>query len=162
MSIVANDLKFYLTGGATNTDPLLSLGGTISSTQMSQSLDAFFDAVTSAEALAGDVEYRGVRLKNTAAETAYNVVLYISSQTSSANTDYALAYDSVGTQTIANESTAPTGVTFSAPSSYATGISIGNMTAGSTVLIWFKYTVTAGAASTASDAWITATDADTI
>lgn len=162
MSIVAGDIKFYLNGGAANADPNASLGGTISATQVSGSLHGLFDAVGSDEASAGDIEYRALDVKNTSAETANNAVVYISSQTSSADTSIEIAYDSTGTQTIANESTAPTGVTFSAPATKATGISLGSIAAGGTRRIWIKRVVTAGAVKTASDACELTVAVDTV
>jgi hypothetical protein len=42
--------------------------------------------------------------------------------------------------TIANDTTAPAGVTFSAPTTKATGLSIGNIAAGSVQAIWIRRT----------------------
>lgn len=151
MAILAENLQFFLTGGASNTDPALSLGGVISSTQFTDvTLQNLFANVSPAEALAGSVKYRALSFKNTAAETAYAAVVYISQETTSADTTVAIAYDSTGTQSVVNEDTAPTGLTFSTPLSLATGIALGDVAASGVRRVWFKRTVTAGAAQ-ASD-----------
>ena len=50
-------------------------------------------------------------------------------------------------QTVADEQTAPSGVSFSAPSNFAGGLSIGDIPAGSHKAVWARRTVTAGAAA---------------
>ena len=153
MALTANDIRVYLTGGVANTDPNLSLGGDTSTTEAGTGIHALFDKVTSSESTAGDIEYRAISIKNThVSETAYAAVIYISIETTSVNTTVAVGYDSVGTQAVANESTAPAGVSFSTPTTKATGISVGDITAGSQRRIWERRTVTAGAASLATDA----------
>jgi hypothetical protein len=54
-------------------------------------------------------------------------------------------------QTVANEATAPTGVTFSAPADAASGLVLGNIPAGQHKAIWLRRTITAGATNTTSD-----------
>ena len=55
MPIVSADIKYRLSGGASNSDQNASLGGVKSSNEASASL---FDNVSSAEAVSGDTEYR--------------------------------------------------------------------------------------------------------
>ena len=154
MSIIAGDLKFYLTGGVANSDPNLSLGGTRSTTQVGTALHQLFDTVSPEEATAGDVEYRAIDIVNTnVIDTLESAFLYISLETGSTSSTVALGYDSVGTQSAANESTAPTDVTFSTPTSKATGIALGNIAAnGGSKRFWLRRTITAGAAKHAADA----------
>ncbi len=153
MAIVAGDLKFYLTGGAANADPALSLGGVISSVQfIDNTLANLFASVSPAEALAGSVKYRALSFKNTSALTAYAAAIFISQETSSADTTMAIAYDSTGTQDVADEDTAPTGLSFSTPLSLATGIALGDIAAGGVARIWFKRTVSASAAAANDEA----------
>lgn len=145
----ASDLRFRLSGGVSNIYPYASLGGDISNTEVSGSLEGLFDEISPEEADDGDVEYRAIFVKNThVSETAYGAVLYVSSETSSVSTTMAVAYDSTGTQTVANESTAPSSptLTFSTPTSKATGITLGNIAPNTTKMIWFRRTITAGAA----------------
>ncbi len=63
MAIVSTDLLFYHSGGAGNSDPDASLGGIISTTQITDASDNnLFDDVTGDEASSGDTEYRGFYL----------------------------------------------------------------------------------------------------
>lgn len=159
MPIVAGDLKLYLTGGASNAVPASSLGGVISSVQFTDNtLDKLFASIGPAEALAGSVKYRALSFKNTNATlTAYAATIHISEETTAAGTTVALAYDSTGTQSIVNEDTAPTGLTFTTPLSLATAIALGDVAAAGVRRIWFRRTTTAGAAAAADQGKITIT-----
>lgn len=144
--MIASDLKLYLSGGIGNTDPNLSLGGTMSNTQVGTSLHQLFDVVLPQEALDGDIEYRFVWARNThVSETLYAAKIYIALETTSTDSTVALAYDSIGTQTIATENTAPIGLTFTTAYSYATGIALGDMAPGVAKMICVKWIITAGA-----------------
>ena len=147
MPITGSDLKFYLSGGASNADPDLSLGGVISSVEITDdTLNNLFDNVIGDEALAGDNEYRGLYIKNTHATlTLEETVAWILTNTPA---DDAVqigieASKGSGKQTIADESTAPTAISFSAAASKATGFSLGNLDAGDVYLIWIKRIVPA-------------------
>ena len=119
MPITSTDLKFHLSGGAANSDPNAALGGAISTTQIVDATVAnLFDNVSSAESAAGDTEYRCFYVKNTHATlTLQAAKVYIQTNTPSADTsaEIGLGTSAVnGTeQTVANESTAPSAVTFS-------------------------------------------------
>lgn len=152
MAIVAGDIKKYLSGGAANADPNAALGGAISSVEIvDDTLSNLFDTVTAAETSAGDIEYRAFFVKNTHATLTYeDVVVYISSNTTSPDTTVAIAIadEAVGVdtiETIADESTAPSGPTFSSPSTAASGLTIGDMAPGEMKGIWVRWTVTANA-----------------
>lgn len=154
MAVLSSDIKFYLSGGGANTDPAASLGGAISTTEVNPA--TLFDTVDSAEAASGDVEYRCIYIKNTnGTDTLLAAAAWISSNTPSADTvlDIGLGTSAIdGTeQTVANESTAPAGVTFSAPSTKATGLSIGDMTAGQHKSLWIRRTVSAAASAYNND-----------
>ena len=158
MAIVAGDLKMYLTGGAANADPLLSLGGVTSSVQFTDNtLDKLFASVGPAEALAGATKYRALTFKNTSALTAYAASIHISQESTSADTTVEIAYDATGTQDVADEDTAPTGVAFSTPLSLGAGLALGDVAASGVKRIWFKRTVTAGAAQAADEGKFTIT-----
>lgn len=156
MAIIAGDLKFYLSGGSGNSDPNLSLGGAISSTEMSgTSLNNIFDNISGLESEAGDTEYRCVYLKNTHGSIPLNLAKsYFSDVTTDDNADIVIAMglgtagDNGTEQTVANENTAPSGVTFSTPTTYAGGLSLGNLVAGHFYPLWLRRTVTAGAVAT--------------
>ena len=148
MSVLATDLKFYLSGGASNSDPNTALGGAISSTEITDNtLNNLFDNVTGDEHTAGDTEYRCFFFKNTAAETAYNVKIWIESNTTSGDDEIQIGKEaSAGTpvQTIANESTAPTGISFSTAAGQANAISLPDLSAGIVYAIWVKRVVSTG------------------
>lgn len=70
MVVLTDDIKFFLSGGAANTNPLNSKGGAISSSQILQ--DAFntiFDDITSSQNAAGSLEHRCIYVKNGSAST---------------------------------------------------------------------------------------------
>lgn len=162
MPIVSTDIKFRLSGGASNTDPAAALGGDKSSTDAASTI---FDDVSSAEATAGDIEYRCVYVHNNHGSlTLQGAKVWIQTQTPSADTDVAIGLGSSavnGTeQTVANEGTAPTSVTFSAPSSFAGGLTIGDIPAGQHKAVWVRRTVNAGAAA-ASDSFALRVQGDT-
>ena len=143
MSIEPTDIKIYLTGGLNNTNPNLSLGGIASNTEASSSTDGLFDSVLSAQAESGSVEYRAISIKNTSSELSPNVIVYISRETTGLSDTIAIGYEN-GTQSIANEVTAPSGVSFSTPLTKATGISLGSMASNTSKRLWLRWTVNAG------------------
>lgn len=148
MAIVASDIKYRYSGGASNSDPLLSIGGAKSSVDVGAGL---FDDVSSSEAAAGDVEYRCIYVHNAHATLPLtNARIWIQTQTPSADTSVALALGNAAvnaTETaVANENTAPSGPSFSTPTDYASGIAIGDIPAGQHRAVWVRRTASAGAA----------------
>lgn len=162
MPITSTDINYRLSGGASNSDPMLSLGGAKSSASAGASL---FDDVSSAEASAGDIEYRLVYVHNAHASlTLIGAKVWIQTNTPSASTDVAIGLAAAGanaTETaVANENTAPSGVTFSQPSSFAGGLSLGDLAPGQHFGVWVRRTVTAGA-GVASDNFTLRVQGDT-
>lgn len=155
MSILAADLKFYLSGGADNSDPDASLGGVISTTEITtDTLNNLFDDVTGDEHTAGDTEYRAIFFKNNSAETAYNAKIWIESNTTAADDTLEIGIEAaVGSpiQTVADESTAPTAISFSSAAGQANAIAIGAMSAGDVIGVWVKRIVTAGTTPAATN-----------
>lgn len=148
MPIVSGDIAYRLSGGASNSDQNASLGGVKSSNAVSSSL---FDIVGSAEAAAGDTEYRCIYVHNAHATLSMlNSVIWIQSNTPSSDTslDIGAGTSAVnGTeQTVANESTAPTGVTFSAAANEGAAVTLGDIPAGEHKAVWLRRTVGAAAA----------------
>lgn len=158
MPVATSDIKFYLSGGGSNADPNAALGGAISATEVvDASLHNLFDAVNGTEATSGDTEYRCIYVKNTHGSLTWlSVAAWISSNTPSTDDtiDIGLGTSAVGgtEQTVANENTAPSGVSFSAPSSFGTGLSIGDLASGQWKAIWVRRTVNASAAAYNADA----------
>lgn len=156
MAIIAGDFSKRLSGGSANADGNASLGGVKSSVAAPTTLDALFDAVSAGEAVAGDVEYRCIYLHNSnATDPMTNAVVHVSANTPLAGSTIDIG---VGTaainateQTIGNESTAPSGVTFSAPSTLGTALALGTIPAGQHKALWIRRTITAGSGSSAND-----------
>jgi hypothetical protein len=150
---MAVDITFYLSGGSGNTDPAASLGGARSTTEVTGS--TLWDKVESAEASAGDIEYRCIYIRNDGADTALDAKVWIQANTPSLDTtiEIALAGEGKGgtAETVGDESTAPTGETFSAPTDYAGGLALGSLAQNEFFPLWTRRTVTAGAAAAASD-----------
>lgn len=152
MPIISTDIQYRLSGGAGNTDVNASLGGVKSSTSVGTGLHNLFDVVSSAEASSGDTEYRCVYVHNNHGTlTMQSAKIWIVTNTPSTDTSIEIALGSSavnGTeQTIADETTAPTGVTFSAPASEGAALSIGDIPAGQHKAVWIKRIVNAGAAA---------------
>lgn len=156
MPIVSGDIDFHLSGGAANSDVNASLGGAISSTEITDaSLHNLFDIVGSAESAAGDTEYRCFYVKNNHGSlTLQSAVIWVSADSTGGDTDIAIALGGEGVngtaETVANESTAPSGESFSTPTSEGAALSIGDIPAGQHQAIWVRRTVNA-AASAASN-----------
>ena len=167
MAIVASDLKIRLSGGAANSDVNAALGGAKSSVEVTDNTTHnLFDQVSGTESLAGDIEYRGVYLHNGHGSlTAQNTHVYISSNTPASDTtiDIALAGEGLNAtmETVANENTAPAGETFSAPTTYAGGLDMGNIPAGQHYGLWIRRTITAGASAVNDDTVTIKYDCDT-
>lgn len=167
MPIASTDIKFYLSGGGANSDPNASLGGAISTTEVvDATVHNLFDIVSSAEASAGDTEYRCIYVKNTHGSlTLQNAVAYLVSNTPSTDTEAAFAVGSAaiaGTeQTVGNESTAPTGVTFQTLTGSGNSQAIGNIAAGQHKAIWIRRVVSASAAAYSGDSVVVRVAGDT-
>lgn len=157
MPIVASDIKAYLSGGFANTSPNNSLGGGISGTPIiSNKLNNLFDRVGDLELTLGDVEYRCFYIKNEHGSLSLlAATIWISSNTPSPDSTISIGLGTSGIlgteQTIGNESTTPVGVSFSAPTSLATGLIIGNLPSNGTKAIWVRRTITASASLYAND-----------
>lgn len=159
MPIASSDIDYFLSGGSGNTDPNASLGGARStSTEVTDNVDNnLFDDVTGAEHTAGDVEYRCIYVRNSHGSlTLTNAVVWIQSDTSGADSDISIAVGTAavnGTeQTVANESTAPSGVSWSdAAVSRATGLALGDLPNGQHKAVWIRRTISAGSTPQAAD-----------
>lgn len=166
MSIITADFSRRLSGGAANAAGNASIGGAKSSQTMSAAVDGLFDAVSAAQAAAGLVEYRCIYLHNASAtDTMTNARAWISAQTPLAGTVLAIGVGAAAvnaTETaIANEATAPVGVTFSEPANAAAGLALGSLLAGQHRALWLRRTVTAGASASANDSFELSFDCET-
>jgi len=150
MPIQSSDIEFYLSGGAANADPNASLGGAISANAVGAGLHNLFDIVSSAEAAAGDAEYRCFYVKNNHGSlTLQNAVVFVQSETGGSNVDELIGLGTSainGTeQTVADEDIAPAGVSFSQANGSGNALAIGDLAPGEHKAIWIRRDVTAGA-----------------
>lgn len=146
--IVGNSVEGLLVVTA-NTAQLPSIFKT-ESIEISSPIGTVFGQVTTTMALLGDEQYRCIYFKNNHPSLSANDVrLYLHQpptlpQTISLGLDPAGVGDGTTTgvaQTIADAHTAPVGVTFSAPTQAANGISLGTLAPGQCVAFWQKRTV---------------------
>ena len=149
---MAVDLEFRLSGGAANADPLLSIGGAMSSVEVVGS--TIFDTVSGAESAAGRVEYRCIYVYNNG-DPLYGAKVFFTANTPSASTLVEVALDDAGKNAtpsaVAGETTSPGAEAFSAPSTLAAGLALGDLATTDRYAIWLKRTVTAGATSVPAD-----------
>lgn len=163
MAVIASDIKYLLSGGAANTDPNEALGGKISSTEVifSPELNNLFDDVSADQALAGVTEYRCIYIKNDhSTDGLTSGKVWISSNTPSAGTEIAIGLDPAGVgdgdttgeaTTIADEESAPSGVSFSSPSTEGAALAVAAMPAQEGFALWVRRTVTAETESASND-----------
>lgn len=158
MPIADTDIKIKLSttsGSAGNSnsqgDVNASLGKYISTTQITDNtLNNLFSDISGSENAASQVDYRCIFIHNSHASlTMQSTVVYLYSEVSGGasiaigvdtNAASAIGSSSAQAVTIASTTTAPTGVSFSSPTSLGTGISIGNIAAGSCRAIWVRRT----------------------
>lgn len=173
MPIVASDIVYRLSvaaaaGDTTAGTPATSRGDQVSTTAITTAtLNNLWDKVSGAEAAAGDVEYRCIFVLNNHATLTLEAAKFgITSQTAGGGTiDFGLDPTAVSAKgsasaqavTVANESTAPAGVTFA-----STEVTIGDLAPGQVKGIWLRRTVSAGAAATNPDGVILYTTGDTL
>lgn len=109
-----------------------------------------FDKVTTSMALLGDTQYRCLYIRNnhatlTATEVrAYLYAMPVAPQVVEIGKDPAGLGDGTTTgvaQTIADKSTAPSGVVFSSPTTAAAGISLGAIAPNTCIAVWQKRVV---------------------
>ena len=155
-AIVGSEIKtrFSTTAGAagnTTAGTNAGLGKYISTTDWAGgSLNDLFDDVSGAENAASIVDYRCIFLSNTnGANPWQNAVAWLSAETAGGaaiaigvDTTAASAVGSASAQAliIANETTAPAGVTFSSPTTQGAGIALGTINNGYCRAIWIRRT----------------------
>ena len=159
MPIVASDIVFYESTGG--------LGGAITANVITTAtLHNLFDVVESAESSTGDTEYRCLYVQNDHGTlTLQNAIGFINAQTVSGDTsiEFALGTSAVGgvEQTVADESTAPTAVTWTALTGSGNSQAIGDIAAGRWKAIWIKRIVGAGSSAYSNDNAIIEVSGDT-
>lgn len=158
------NLKWYLSGGATNSDPEQSYGGERSSTQAGSNL---FDDVTGDEAAAGATEYRCVYFRNEDPNASGLISPKVWIDADAPGDDaIAIGLDPSGKNGTAtqpeNAYTAPSGVTFSSPTSKAAGLSLPTLNQNDHYAIWIRRTTPANAQPYAADGFTVKVEGDSI
>lgn len=154
MPISSSEIKFYLSGGASNSDPAASIGGAISTTVAGTNL---FANVNSSDAASGRTYYRCIYVKNTNSSLTWeNAKIWFQSNTPSLTTEAYIALDGNGLNATAegpkaDQYTAPSGETFTAPASSGTALTLGNIPAQQYYAVWVKLVVDAASVATAND-----------
>jgi hypothetical protein len=170
MTVSNSNLKWYYSGGATNDDPSLSIGGVKSSVPLASSaLNNLFDDVTGQEAVDGEDEYRLLYFENidTDVNGLADPLLWISTQPPG-DDDLGVGIADAGKSgeetAISDEFTAPADVSFSAPTSKGTGLALpdGPYVQNEYVGVWFKRHVPSGSGVTLSDACVFIVEGDTV
>lgn len=159
MTLINQDnLLVYLSGGAANEDPALSIGGARSATLVGSSLGDLFQDITLAQAAAGVVLHRCVYFRNEDPNEIglKDAVAYVAVSSPSLWTEVDIGLAPEGLNGVAelleDQETPPTGVTFSHPSSHyhqpeqdAPLALPTPLLEGDAVPAWVRLTVTAGA-----------------
>jgi hypothetical protein len=152
VSIVAGDIEVRYSGGAGNTSAAAALGGAMG-TAAGATIDDnvandLWPDVGTAEQAAGSTKYRGMYVKNNHGTlTLQDARFYI---TNFNELDVGIAVEAVNVDmaTIANETTAPTSVSFSHPGTYGAGLQLNGSTglaAGARRGVWNRRTIALGA-----------------
>jgi len=105
-----------------------------------------FDNVSSSEATAGRTEYRAVMVKNDSSVVMNSLKVWIDTNTPFADDAVEIAIElpvSNAIQSLANETNAPTGVTFYPASGEGSALAIGNLAVGAVYGLWIKRVVSA-------------------
>lgn len=162
MSVASSDIKLRYsvsTGSAGLTTAGVrdaALGKYVSTTDVSAPPNAFYDDVSSAEALAGRTEYRCIFVYNShSTDTALNVTVSITGEVAGGGAT-TLALDNIAaaaasgasalSATIASDTTVPTGV-----GTFGTSVTIGTLAAGQARAVWLKRVVGASTAALVGD-----------
>lgn len=164
----ATDIKKRLSvktgaaGDSTASTPAGSLGKYMSTTDITDATDEnLLRDTTGAEGESGIVIYRCMFFLNDHASLTWqSVKVWIASQIAG-GANISIGLDPAGVvdrnaasaqaAEIANETTAPAGVTFSAPTSEATALSVGNVPADDCFAVWLRGTVPALTEALAAD-----------
>ena len=146
--------KYSVAAAAGNTTAgtaATSLGDQISTTQWTGgSINDLFDNISGAENAASDVEYRCIFVHNNNASNTYeSVVVYLSAEVgggavvavgADTTAESAIGSGSAQALTVANENTAPSGVSFSSPTTSGTGVALGDIPPGHCKAFWVRRT----------------------
>jgi len=177
MAISQSDLLYKLTGAATHnaaqSDPDASLGSYRASNDVGAGDNNLFDDVTGDEASSGDTEYRAVGFLNNHGSLALTSgKVWIQTDTGNAEDDISFDVEEPSDETtgsiqsIANESTAPTGLGgWSDATSKATGKDFpgtgSDLAAGDWFGLWLRRQISASASAQSAESVTMRCEGDT-
>jgi hypothetical protein len=177
MAIQQSDLDFHYTGASshegTQSDPDASLGNYRASDVIASGVDNnLFDDVTGEEASSGDTEYRAVGFHNDHGTLSLtSCKIWIQVDTGNAEDDISFGVEAPSNeingyiQEIANESTAPSAISFSDATSKATGLDcpLGSNEVGPDEWfgIWWRRVISVAASAAAGEACTIRVEGDT-
>jgi hypothetical protein len=172
MAITTNDIKFRLSGGSNNTTPNNSLGGLMSkaATVVDNSANNLWDDVSGDEANSGDVEYRCFFVVNSHASLSWtSVKAWVSSPTDSDDDEIYFGIETAlsesgnvwWVQSIADESTAPTNVSYIGSTTKSNGLTVGSVGPDTPFAVWVERSVTALASAYTNNYWAIKVEGDT-
>ena len=142
-------IEFYFSGGGSEQSVL---GGAKSSVIIPNLQGVIFPNITVAQSKAGIMHYAGIYVKNAGTVTK-EIKLYFSSIVSSAK--LYLADSITPALTITNSTTEPSdSLVFTSPTYEYSALSIGNLNAGESRLIWLKRVVNANSPGSLNDYFI--------
>lgn len=158
-TIAVSDLRLWLSvndgpgGSAPQFNPQLSLGGFVSTSPLlGGQVHSLFDRVTAEQNVAEQVDYRCFFVHNAHATLTWKGVKVWLSAEVAGGCDVAIALDGVGktavdssdpqSEVLADEFTAPSGESFSAPTTEGEGLVVGDLAAGEVQAIWVRRTAT--------------------
>jgi len=138
-----DNLQFYLSGGASNSDPDDSLGGGISSTPVSYGLNALFNEVVANDILRGRSTYRCLYLRNISlTDTAVGLLVW--AQGTLQGSFFAVGVDPVGVggiaTTIQSEYSVPVGVEFVETYGQASAVKMRVLDTEEYIPVWIRLT----------------------
>ncbi len=132
---------------------------------LTNAIDNLFDSVGSGEAQAGRTEYRALIVKNDSAYTMYGMIVWLAQNTPFPSDEVQIGIETPvanAIQIVMNETTAPTGITWSLAASEAAALTAGNLAAGATVGIWIRRVVSPTTARYAANNFLLSVKADTV
>lgn len=136
-------VSFRLSGGASNNNPAVSIGGVESSVEVAGS--TLFDAVTAQQATDGLTEYRLIYLHNDDDQNGTAIVYLVNNVSFPGRTFFAVGAATqaagVTVTAVANDTTAPAGVTFNTGTSTGAGVNLGTIPAGLGKGVWIRRTI---------------------
>ena len=151
MVFAKSDIALFLSGGTSNTDSNLSIGNGISNTQIQSNLNnSLLPDITVTQALSGIVLYRCFYVRNLNGTQMLSAPkIWISANTISASDEIDIGLgtaDKNGTEPpIANQTTAPVGVTFVHPTSEVIALDLPSLNPNDYKSMWARITVQSNA-----------------